>query len=482
MGVQGSGMVTRRWLLCFAVCAACTMSFADNAALPSSRLSQAQKQQYADLAVTWMQEYLRVDTTNPPGNEMRAIRFFKKILDQEGIENRVFEYAPGRGDLWARLPHSTGGARRPIILLNHMDVVTSDASHWKVPPFSGEIKDGYLWGRGAQDMKDEGLAQLLVMVMLKREKVALDRDVIFLAVSDEEAEGTGTDWFIKNQRDLLENAEFLINEGGENLLENGKVKYVGVDVGEKTTYWLKVTAHGRPGHGSRPNPDSAPNRLVRALDKIIAYKTPLRVLPVVDEFLKDMAPYEPPEQAGYYRDVRKAIQDPKFQQDVERDESLNFLLRDTISLTMLGGSQQTNVIPPEAWANLDVRILPGGDPKVLAEDLRRVVNDSNVTIEPINGEFRIANYSGTDNALFAEIKRVSGTYFPGTPVVPHITSGYTENQRYRPLGIVAYGFSPYTATEQEGNTEHGNDERIRVEEVKRGPEILFDVVAGVAAH
>jgi acetylornithine deacetylase/succinyl-diaminopimelate desuccinylase-like protein len=482
MGVQGSGMVTRRWLLCFAVCAACTMSFADNAALPSSRLSQAQKQQYADLAVTWMQEYLRVDTTNPPGNEMRAIRFFKKILDQEGIENRVFEYAPGRGDLWARLPRSTGGARRPIILLNHMDVVTSDASHWKVPPFSGEIKDGYLWGRGAQDMKDEGLAQLLVMVMLKREKVALDRDVIFLAVSDEEAEGTGTDWFIKNQRDLLENAEFLINEGGENLLENGKVKYVGVDVGEKTTYWLKVTAHGRPGHGSRPNPDSAPNRLVHALDKIIAYKTPLRVLPVVDEFLKDMAPYEPPEQAGYYRDVRKAIQDPKFQQDVERDESLNFLLRDTISLTMLGGSQQTNVIPPEAWANLDVRILPGGDPKVLAEDLRRVVNDSNVTIEPINGEFRIANYSGTDNALFAEIKRVSGTYFPGTPVVPHITSGYTENQRYRPLGIVAYGFSPYTATEQEGNTEHGNDERIRVEEVKRGPEILFDVVAGVAAH
>jgi acetylornithine deacetylase/succinyl-diaminopimelate desuccinylase-like protein len=481
MSVQRSWVVTRSWLLGFAVWA-CTMSFADNPALPSSRISQAHKQQYADLAVTWMQEYLRVDTTNPPGNEMRAIRFFKKILDQEGIENRVFEYAPGRGDFWARLPHGTSEAKRPLILLNHMDVVTSDASHWKVPPFSGEIKDGYIWGRGAQDMKGEGLAQLLVMVMLKRERVALDRDVIFLAVSDEEAEGTGTDWFIKNQRDLLENAEFLINEGGENLLDNGKVKYIGVDVGEKTTYWLKVTAHGRPGHGSRPNPDSAPNRLIHALDKIIAYKTPLRVLPVVDEFLKDMAPYEPPEKAGYYRDVRKAIQDPKFQQDVERDESLNFLLRDTISLTMLGGSQQTNVIPPDAWANLDVRILPSGDPKALAEDLRHVVNDSNVSIEPINAEFRIANYSGTDNALFAEIKRVSGIYFAGTPVVPHITSGYTENQHYRPLGIVAYGFNPYTATEQEGNTEHGNDERIRVEEARRGPEILFDVVAGVAAH
>src|SRR6202034_2887863 len=284
----------------------------------------------------------------------------------------------------ARIPHmaSASEAKRPIILLNHMDVVTSDAAHWKVPPFSGEIKDGYLWGRGAQDMKDEGLAQFVTMVMLKREKVELDRDVIFLAVADEEAEGTGTAWFIAHQPDLLENAEFLINEGGENLLENGKVKYVGVDVGEKTTFWLRVVAHGRPGHASRPIPDSAPNRLVHALDRILAYRTPLKVLPVVEEFLREMAPSEPPEQAREYRHIRKAIDDKKFQQDVVRDESLNFLLRDTISLTMLGGSEQTNVIPPEAWANLDVRILPGGNPKALLEQIRRVVDDPNVTVEP----------------------------------------------------------------------------------------------------
>jgi acetylornithine deacetylase/succinyl-diaminopimelate desuccinylase-like protein len=455
-------------------------------------------QQYSDLAVKWMQEYLRVDTTNPPGNEMKAVTFFKKILDEEGIENRAFEIAPGRGDLWARIsargtnprlsqkqgeaghPSENPGNLRPIILLNHMDVVTSDAAHWKVPPFSGEIRDGYIWGRGAQDMKDEGLAQLVVMVMLKREKIALDRDVIFLAVADEEANGTGTDWFIKNQRELLGNAEFLINEGGENLREQGKVKYVGVDVGEKTSYWLHVVAHGRPGHGSRPIPDSAPNRLVQALDRILAYRTPLRVLPVVEEFLHDMAPYEPAARAEYYRDIRRAVEDKKFQEQVEHDESLNFLLRDTISLTMLGGSGQTNVIPPEAWANLDVRILPGGDPKGVAETLRKVVNDPNVTIEPLESEFRVANYSGTDNALFIAIREVSAKYLPGTPVVPHITSGYTENQRYRPLGIVAYGFNPYTATEEEGSTEHGNDERIRVEEVRRGPQVLFDVVARVA--
>ncbi len=321
----------------------------------SARIPVDHMQQYSSLAVTWLREYLMIDTTNPPGNEMKAVGFFKKILDEEGIENRTFEYAPGRGDFWARLPHTTAEGKRPIILLNHMDVVTSDPTHWQVPPFSGEMKGGYLWGRGAQDMKDEGMAQLVAMVMLKREQVPLDRDVIFLAVSDEEAEGTGTDWFIANKRDLLENAEFLINEGGESLLQSGRVKYIGVDVGEKTTYWLHVVAHGRPGHASRPNPDSAPNRLVRALDRILAYRTPLRVLPVVNEFLVDMAPYESPQRAREYQDIYKAIEDKRFQQEVGRDESLNFLLRDTISLTMMGASGQTNVIPAEAWANLDVR-------------------------------------------------------------------------------------------------------------------------------
>ena len=454
----------------------------NEAKLPSSQIPSERLRVYSDLAVDWMQQYLRIDTTNPPGNEMRAAQFFKKILDQEGIENQVFEYAPGRADLWAVLPHTTAVPKRPIIFLNHTDVVTSDATHWKVPPFSGEIVNGSMYGRGAQDMKNEGLAQLVVMVMLKREKVVLDRDVIFLAVADEEAEGTGTDWFIANKRDLLRNAEFLINEGGENLLLDGKVRYVGVDVGEKTPLWLHITAHGRPGHASRPIPDSAPNRLTRALNRLIQYQPPLRVLPVVDEFFKAMAPYEPPERARMFSDIKKAIQDKRVQQQVTADESINFLLRDTISLTMLGGSQQTNVIPPEAWANVDVRLLPGADPKEFLESIRRVVNDPDVTVEPQNAEFRVANSSPTDTALYRAIREVSRTYFGGVPVAPRITSGYTENQRYRPLGIHAYGYNPYTATEEEGSTEHGNDERVRVEELRRAPKVLYDVVTLVAAQ
>lgn len=468
-------------LAMLSVPAAAQEKTADDVALASAKIPAERINQYSDLAVDWMQQYLRIDTTNPPGNEMRAATFFKTILDREEIENQIFEYRPGRADLWAVLPHTTAEAKRPIILLNHTDVVTSDASHWTVAPFSGEIASGSMYGRGAQDMKDEGLAQLVVMVMLKREKIALDRDVIFLAVADEEADGTGTDWFIDNKRDLLRNAEFLINEGGENLLQNGKVRYVGVDVGEKTPLWLHITAHGRPGHGSRPIPDAAPNRLVRALNRLLQYQTPLRVLPVVDEFFKTMAPYEPPERARAFADIKKALQDKSFQQQVAIDESINFLLRDTISLTMLGGSRQTNVIPPEAWANLDVRLLPGADPKEFLESIRRVVNDPNVTVEPQTPEFRVANSSPTDTALYSAIRKVTEAYFPGAPVAPRITSGYTENQRYRPLGIHAYGYSPYTATEEEGSTEHGNDERVRIEELRRAPKILFDVVMQVAA-
>jgi acetylornithine deacetylase/succinyl-diaminopimelate desuccinylase-like protein len=453
-----------------------------SAALASAHIPPERIEQYSDLAVHTMQEYLRIDTTNPPGHEMRAAQFFKKILDAEGIENQVFEYAPGRADLWAVLPHNTSQPKRPIILLNHTDVVTSDPSHWTVPPFSGNVVNGSMYGRGAQDMKEEGLAQLIVMVMLKREKVALDRDVIFLAVADEEAAGTGTDWFIANKRDLLRNAEFLINEGGENLLQNGKVRYVGVDVGEKTPLWLHITAHGRPGHGSRPIPESAPNRLIRALNRLMQYQPPLRVLPVVDEFFKTMAPYEPPERARMFADIRKALRDKSVQQQVEADESINFLLRDTIAVTMLGGSQQTNVIPPEAWANVDVRLLPGADPKEFLESIRRVVSDPNVTVEPENAEFRVANSSPTDTTLYNAFRKVTEAYFGDVPVAPRITSGYTENQRYRPLGINAYGYSPYTATEEEGETEHGNDERVRVEELRRAPKILYDVVTQVAAR
>ena len=458
-------------LLGSALCLGQPRELASNA-IPADKL-----QAYADLAQQWEQEYLRIDTSNPPGNEARAAAFFKRIFDQEGIENQVFEYQPARANIWARIPAGSQNPKRPIILLNHEDVVTSDPARWKVPPFSGEIVEGAIYGRGAQDMKSEGLAQLVVMVMLKREKVLLDRDVIFLATGDEEADGTGTDWMIAHQRGLLGNAEYLITEGGENLNENGKAKYIGIDVAEKSPFWLKITAHGRPGHGSRPIPDSAPNRLVRALNRILDHPTELKVLPVAEEFFRAMAPLQAsPKRQRQFRNLRQSLKNARFRQSVENTESLNYMLRNTISLSQLGGSKQTNVIPGEATAALDVRLLPGEDPEKFLAWIKGVVADPNVSVEPESSEFRKSNASPTGTPLFAAIQKVAGHYFPGAPAAPKITSGYTENQRYRGLGIICYGFSPYTATADEGSTEHGDNERIRVEEVRRGFRVLYDVV------
>ena len=450
------------------------------AKLPSEAIPPERMQQYSDLAVKWLQGYLMVNTTNPPGHENEATAYLKKILDAEGIENQVFEYVPGRTNIVARLRATSANPKRPIILLSHQDVVTSDPARWKYPPFSGTIADGVLYGRGAQDMKDEGLAQLVVMVMLKREKVALDRDVIFMATADEEVGDSGSAWMIANKKDVFGNAEFLITEGGTNTMENGKAKFVGVEVGEKAPFWLKLTAHGTPGHASKPLKDSAPNHLTDALERVVHYETPIRILPEVSEFFRVMAQFEAPARAAKFRDVEKSLKsDPKFRDEVTSDTSLNYMLRDTVSLTMLGGSQQTNVIPGEAWANLDVRLLPGSNPAAFLEQMKKVVNDPTITVEPMSG-FRPPNSSPTNTALYAAIKKVAAHYFPGAPVAPHMDSGYTESQMYREIGIASYGFTPYLTTPEENHTEHGDNERIRVEEVRRGPRVLYDVVATVA--
>jgi acetylornithine deacetylase/succinyl-diaminopimelate desuccinylase-like protein len=449
--------------------------------LASAKLSPEKLNAYSDLAQSWMQEYLRVDTTNPPGNEARAAQFFQRIFDAEGIENQVFEIAPGRANLWARLPATAANKRRPLILLNHTDVVTSVAERWKHPPFSGALDGGYLYGRGAQDMKCDGLAQLVVMVMLKREQAPLDRDVIFLATADEEVDGLGSDWFIQQKPELLGNAEFLLTEGGENLEENGKVKYVGLDVAEKSPYWLVMTAHGRPGHGSKPIEMSAPNRLVRALGRVLDWRGEWKLLPVVEEFMQRVASSQPPEMAENFRNVRRGLEDRKFRAWLERQEGLSYMFRNTISLTRLQGSEQTNVIPSVATAHLDVRLLPGEKPEDFLAAIRKVVADPEVAVEPESKTFRVANMSGTDNELFRSIERVAGHHFPGAPVLPRLNNGYTENQRYRQLGMVSYGFSPYQNTAEETGSEHGDNERIRVEQVRRGYRVLYDVVTAVAA-
>src|SRR5437763_13489402 len=337
----------------------------------------------ADEATALLSQYLRIKTTNPPGNEIAAARWLASVLQREGSEARIFEPAPGKANLYARL--SGDGSARPLILLNHMDVVLASPEYWTVDPFSGLIKDGYVWGRGALDMKGEAIAQLMTLLILKRAHVPLKRDVIFLATSDEEiGAGVGAAWIIEHQADLVRDAEFLLNEGGLTRADGrDSVEFYGIGTTEKSPFWLDVTARGTAGHGSRPTPDNPVHRLVRALSRIAAWQTPLVVTPTVERYLHDLAAIETDgARRAWLADVRAALKDSAAARALTADLTSNALLRNTISITGLKGSDKTNVIPPLASATLDVRLLPGQNPAAFLADLVRVVGASAVTITP----------------------------------------------------------------------------------------------------
>lgn len=432
---------------------------------------------YQDLAVDLMRQYLRVNTSNPPGNEIEAAKFFKAIFDKEGIQSEVFEYKPGRANIIARLKGN--GSKRPIILLNHTDVVTADPSAWRVNPFSAEIVDGSIYGRGALDMKGEGLLQLMTMIILAREKPSLSRDVIFLATADEEVKDEGSIWMIANKSDLFKDAEYLLTEGGDNLLAEGKVKFVGVDVAEKAPFWLQLTAKGQPGHGSRPISDSAPNRLIRAMARIIAYEPPIKLLPPVERFFHDIAPLQPEPLRAKFATIRDSLKDPAFTHELTSQREYSFLLRNTISLTMLNGSKQTNVIPTEASCNLDVRLLPGEDPQDFLAELAKIIADPLIKIENVN-TFKPPNSSPLDTELFRAIARVTKLHHPEALITTKMLSGYTESQLYRQLGITSYGWAPIYTTVEENEGVHGNNERITVKNVREGTQEFYEVVSEIA--
>jgi len=432
---------------------------------------------YQDMAVELMQQYLRINTSNPPGNEIEAARFFKKIFDQHGIENEIFEYKPGRANIIARLKGN--GSKRPIILLSHTDVVTAEPAAWEVDPFSGVIKNDAIWGRGALDMKSEGLLHLMTMILLKQEGASLSRDVIFLGTADEEVNDEGSLWMIANKADLFKNAEYLLTEGGDNLLERGAVKIVGVDVAEKAPFWLRLTATGLPGHGSRPVADSASNRLIRAMNRILDWETPINLLPAVEQFFKDVAPLQPDPWRSQFANIRESLKDPAFAKSLSSQREYNFLLRNTISITMLSGSKQTNVIPNTATCNLDVRLLPGELPEDFLKALTAVIADPSIKIENVN-QFKPPNSSPINTELFSLIARKTKEKHPGAVITTNMLSGYTDCLLYRQLGITAYGWAPIYTTADEDEGVHGNNERISVKNVREGTREFYEVVKEIS--
>ena len=445
------------------------------AAVPAS--AQVDLTTLQDEAVEWLQDYIRTNTVNPPGNEIAGARFLAEIFEAEGIDYEIAESAPGRGNIWARLD---GGDESALMLLHHIDVVPADADYWDTDPLSGEIRDGHVYGRGTIDTKSSGILHLAAFVALHRLELPLARDVIFMATADEEAGGFfGVGWLVENRRELFNDVGYVINEGGEGAAVEGRVQF-GIEVTQKVPYWLHLTSRSEPGHGSRPSESSAVTDLVAALERLREHEFEPRVVPAVDEFFKGIAPASPPEWRDRFADLQAAIRTPGVVDELQReDPGLHALVRNTCSLTRLGASDKINVIPPEAWAEIDCRLLPDQDPSAFLKELGEVLGDE-IELETILGFTPAVSSADTD--LFRVLRDVSREHFPDAPVVPSVVGFFTDSHFLRDIGITAYGYTPVVIPQEDLGGMHGNNERISVENVRRGVAMMLDVVRRFAGN
>ncbi len=426
-------------------------------------------------ATEFLSAYIRIDTTNPPGNETPAARFLAERFRREGIESEVFESAPGRGAVFAVVrttPLGRATGARPILLLSHIDVVPADPDGWDLPPFSGTVRDGYVYGRGALDCKGPGTVEALATILVRRAGIPLNRDVFFLATPDEEAGGAlGAGWTTQHL-DKIRGAAFVLNEGGDiHVLPNGKQVYE-VAVSEKTPCWLRLTATGEAGHGSTPPAETAVTRLVRALDRLREHTPELRVVPEVAAYYAALSAVQDETQRARFADLRRALEDAGFRMDFLGNPHNAALLHNTITPTVLVGSQKTNVIPRSASADLDCRLLPGEDPDAFVQNVREVIGDPSVRVDTLLN-FPPSS-SSTDTPLFAALRTLADR--EGVPLVPSVLTGFTDSHYFREKRVPSYGFVPFALTEEEERREHGVNERMSTANLRDGTRRLLELL------
>lgn len=424
---------------------------------------------------------LRLDTTNPPGNEILAAEYLAGVLKADGIEPIVLESAPGRGNLIARLKGT--GEAPPLLLYSHTDVVPAEAAHWTHPPFAADEADGYVWGRGAADMKDTVAEQLMVMLLLKRSGVPLKRDVIFAATADEEIGGQagyGVSWLVKHHLDLLW-AEFGLSEiGGYNLNYGGKQVYL-IQVAEKGVCWLKVRATGRPGHGSIPHENNAVLHLARALNRLAVDGLPYHLTDAAAGFLDAVGRALGTSPLGpLLRSLKNPVDAERaFQVELEHHDlgpMLYAMLHNTATPTGLKAGVKSNVIPSSAEATIDGRILPGFDTEQFLAELRPVLGEHfEYEIELTSPPLETGHDTALYNLMADALKRNDPT---ATAVVPYMMSGATDAKYLAPHGIPTYGFAPLKLPPDMKLMEmfHAHDERVPIEGLAWGTRVLYEVV------
>lgn len=420
------------------------------------------------------------DTTNPPGNESRAAAIGAAELDRENIPYERTEFAPGRGNLVARLKGN--GSAKPLLLIAHSDVVGAANQAWTTPPHELVEKDGYLYGRGVAD--DLGMAAVLLEVvrLLHRDKTPLRRDVILAWTGDEESGGEGVKHLLAKKPESIM-AGVALNEGGGLILgEGGKVAFAGVQVAEKTYQDYDLVATGKTGHSSVPHEDNAIYKLSRALARLGATKPPVRLLPATKAYFVARAPLETGEVAEAMRALGKAGAELPAEavKTLEADPIEAANLRTTCVATLLSGGTRVNALPAEAKANVNCRLLPDETPKQVQEWLVTTIADPAVEVR-YEAEFGNSAPSPVDGEGMKAISKVVGEMFPGAPVIPTMSRGATDSRMLRAAGIACYGIRPLAATEEDDARAHGIDERIPVASLHRGVEFMHRLVLELAA-
>lgn len=430
-----------------------------------------------------LSEYIRINTSNPPGNELATARWLRDVLAKEGIQGSILdttELGPGRANFYARLPGSGGG--KGIALVHHMDVVTATPKDWTVDPFAGLVKDGHVWGRGALDMKGHGIIQLMAFIALKRAGVPLTRDLVYVGNADEEIGGLGSRTFVEKHADLVKDIEYVLTEGADTRVEKGKVRWFGIDVGEKRTWWKKLIVKGTTSHGSVPLGDNPVERLVKAVNRIVGYETPVRLTPAVDRFFKAQARDETGQAKAWLSDAAAALKTKRGRAWLLSEPERNALLRATITPTVLEGSEKTNIIPQEASVELDIRLLPDEDTVAFRRTLERLIADPKVTIESI-GDMAPPYSAPLDTEMFRAIERVAGRLLPGVPVATPMSAGATDRPYWSVAGAICYGVDPYLVELQESRySVHGNDERLSLENIEFGLRFYVGTVLEMAGQ
>jgi len=411
----------------------------------------------AALAPELLARYIRVDTTNPPGNELEGVKFLSSVLESEGIQTKIFEPAPGRGNLYARLKGS--GEKSPIILLSHVDVVPANPDLWDQAPLAGAIAGGAVYGRGALDAKGIGIVQLLSVIALKRAQIELARDVILLATADEEAGGAlGVGWMMREQHSLFSDAEFVLNEGGFIRAGDGQPLIYNVNAAEKGPCWFRVVASGEPGHASRPPAETSVTRLVAALEKLATWKRPYEVGPVVAGYYAAYAMLDE-KHARQLRQLERSLEDAEFYAWFTTDPAAAALIYDTLTPTVLRASTKTNVIPAEAVAEVDSRLLPGHECEDFLAEARKQVASEHVRIEAMEVAFP-STQSPLANDLTSAVEQLATEERTPSIVLPGLQAGFTDSHYFRAKGVAAYGFTPIVVTAAQRNAVEnvGSDE------------------------